>query len=429
MLKRDDLGSLEPGKSADLAVWRTDGLELAGADDPVAGLVFSGPHRVDRLVVGGEDVVREGRLVQRRRGRDRAGAPRAQAEKFSAMSVSLSTHVLDTERGEPGSGVRVELCRGDELVAAAETDADGRCSACRGARARPLPPRLPAALAVLPARRAGARARGRPPPRAAARVVLRMRELPRQLSVEELAELFEGRTRLVELLASARTRSDRADDAIAELDEAEKLEALNAHPAIGARSRPVGALGRRAGRRRRPGDPRPSSPYLNQVYEEKFGFRFVVFVNRRPKTEILEVLRERLERTPRGGARDGAATSWSRSRVDRWETSAVVDPYANDWLSFLARWLHVIAGDRLDRDVVLLRRARQPPAPQDGTGGGSAASLGDPRRRLLPRAEVHASRRRGCPTPCTGSSGRRTRPGSPASRCWSSSTTSTRRRT
>ena len=37
--------------------------------------------------------------------------------------------------------------------------------------------------------------------------------------------------------------------------------------------------------------------YLNQVYEEKFGFRFVVFVNRRPKAEILAVLRERLERT------------------------------------------------------------------------------------------------------------------------------------
>jgi cytosine/adenosine deaminase-related metal-dependent hydrolase len=64
VLKRDDLGSLEPGKCADLAVWRTDGLELGGADDPVAGLVFSGPHRVDRLVIGGEDVVRDGHLVR-----------------------------------------------------------------------------------------------------------------------------------------------------------------------------------------------------------------------------------------------------------------------------------------------------------------------------------------------------------------------------
>jgi cytosine/adenosine deaminase-related metal-dependent hydrolase len=64
VLKRDDLGSLEPGMCADLAVWRLDGLELAGAGDPVAGLVFSGPHRVDRLMVAGDDVVREGRLVR-----------------------------------------------------------------------------------------------------------------------------------------------------------------------------------------------------------------------------------------------------------------------------------------------------------------------------------------------------------------------------
>jgi cytosine/adenosine deaminase-related metal-dependent hydrolase len=63
VLGRDDIGSLEPGKRADVAVWRTDGLELSGAADPVAGLVFSAPHRVDRLYVGGEEVVREGRLV------------------------------------------------------------------------------------------------------------------------------------------------------------------------------------------------------------------------------------------------------------------------------------------------------------------------------------------------------------------------------
>jgi 8-oxoguanine deaminase len=63
VLARDDIGSIEAGKCADLAVWRTDGLELGGAEDRVAGLVFSAPHRVDRLFVGGEDVVREGHLV------------------------------------------------------------------------------------------------------------------------------------------------------------------------------------------------------------------------------------------------------------------------------------------------------------------------------------------------------------------------------
>ena len=39
-------------------------LPLAGAEDPVAGLVLSAPHRVDRLVVGGEEVVLDGRLAR-----------------------------------------------------------------------------------------------------------------------------------------------------------------------------------------------------------------------------------------------------------------------------------------------------------------------------------------------------------------------------
>lgn len=42
--------------------------------------------------------------------------------------MTLSTHVLDTERGRPASGVRVELYEGDSLVAEGETDADGRIS-------------------------------------------------------------------------------------------------------------------------------------------------------------------------------------------------------------------------------------------------------------------------------------------------------------
>ncbi len=65
VLGRDDIGQLAPGRRADIAVWRTDGLELGGAEtDPVAGLVLSAPHRVDRLYVGGEEVVRDGRLVR-----------------------------------------------------------------------------------------------------------------------------------------------------------------------------------------------------------------------------------------------------------------------------------------------------------------------------------------------------------------------------
>lgn len=81
VLGRDDIGSLEPGKCADFAVWRTDGLELGGADDPVAGLVFAAPFRVDRLVVGGEDVVRGGALVNAAEN-DIARAHRVQARRF-----------------------------------------------------------------------------------------------------------------------------------------------------------------------------------------------------------------------------------------------------------------------------------------------------------------------------------------------------------
>ena len=83
VLGRDDIGSLEPGKRADFAVWRTDTLELCGADDPVAGLVFSAPHRVDRLVVEGRDVVRGGALVHADEA-EIARAHREQARRFAA---------------------------------------------------------------------------------------------------------------------------------------------------------------------------------------------------------------------------------------------------------------------------------------------------------------------------------------------------------
>jgi 5-hydroxyisourate hydrolase len=55
--------------------------------------------------------------------------------------MTLSTHVLDTERGEPAPGVRVELLRGGELLAVGETDADGRIAEL-AARLEPGPYRL-----------------------------------------------------------------------------------------------------------------------------------------------------------------------------------------------------------------------------------------------------------------------------------------------
>jgi 2-oxo-4-hydroxy-4-carboxy--5-ureidoimidazoline (OHCU) decarboxylase len=115
-----------------------------------------------------------------------------------------------------------------------------------------------------------------------------VRDLPRQLRVEELTELFSARTRLVELLAQRDDPLGAAREVIAELPEEDRVAALAAHPRIGEPSP-----------EQRGEDPAVLAElaYLNQVYEEKFGFRFVVFVNRRSRAELLPVLQERLGRT------------------------------------------------------------------------------------------------------------------------------------
>jgi 2-oxo-4-hydroxy-4-carboxy-5-ureidoimidazoline decarboxylase len=142
-----------------------------------------------------------------------------------------------------------------------------------------------------------------------------VRELPRQLSEDELAELFEGRTRLVELLAQREDPLGTAGEAIAELDETEKIEALSSHPAIGATHLSERSAAEQGGE----ADPvvMTELAYLNQVYEEKFGFRFVVFVAGRAKAEILEVLRERLERTREEELETGLEELVAIAR-DRW---------------------------------------------------------------------------------------------------------------
>jgi 2-oxo-4-hydroxy-4-carboxy--5-ureidoimidazoline (OHCU) decarboxylase len=143
-----------------------------------------------------------------------------------------------------------------------------------------------------------------------------VRELPRQLTVDELAELFEGRTRLVERLAELEDPLGRAEEVLRTLPEDEQLEALAAHPAIGARA---GLSARSAAEQGVDADPTILSElaYLNQVYEEKFGFRFVVFVNRRPKAEILEVLRDRIARTREEELETGVRELVAIAR-DRW---------------------------------------------------------------------------------------------------------------
>jgi len=119
-------------------------------------------------------------------------------------------------------------------------------------------------------------------------------DLPRQLSEEELAELFEGRTRIVEQLARVEDPLGHARKMLAEAPEEEQIEALNAHPRIGQR---VGLSERSAREQGSDEDPvlLAALARLNKRYEKKFGFQFVVFVNGRPRGEILSVMRQRLQ--------------------------------------------------------------------------------------------------------------------------------------
>ncbi|HXV33853.1 MAG TPA: 2-oxo-4-hydroxy-4-carboxy-5-ureidoimidazoline decarboxylase [Gaiellaceae bacterium] len=147
-----------------------------------------------------------------------------------------------------------------------------------------------------------------------------MRDLPRQLTVDELADLFQARSRFVERLAGEEDPLGRARAVLAELPEEQRVEALAHHPRIGAPS----LSGRSAAEQ---GDPAAEEPEvlaelaeLNAAYEERFGFRFVVFVDRRPRAQIVGVLRERLERTREEELETGCDELVAIA-VDRWRSS------------------------------------------------------------------------------------------------------------
>jgi cytosine/adenosine deaminase-related metal-dependent hydrolase len=82
----DEIGSLEPGKLADIALWRLDGLGHAGIDDPVAALVFGPPAPLELLLVGGETVVERGEL----RGADTAQLARALRRAHRRLTKRVS---------------------------------------------------------------------------------------------------------------------------------------------------------------------------------------------------------------------------------------------------------------------------------------------------------------------------------------------------
>ncbi|HUK44938.1 MAG TPA: 2-oxo-4-hydroxy-4-carboxy-5-ureidoimidazoline decarboxylase [Gaiellaceae bacterium] len=142
-----------------------------------------------------------------------------------------------------------------------------------------------------------------------------MRDLPRKLSAEELAELFEGRTRFVEKLAGIDDPLLHAREIASGLSDAEKKEVLDAHPAIGAKGRLSARSAAEQGN-----DEAPELDELNRIYEERFGFRFVVFVNGRRRSEIVPIIRERLGRT-RADELATALDELVSIAEDRWQRS------------------------------------------------------------------------------------------------------------
>jgi 2-oxo-4-hydroxy-4-carboxy--5-ureidoimidazoline (OHCU) decarboxylase len=147
-----------------------------------------------------------------------------------------------------------------------------------------------------------------------------VRELPRQLTADQLAELFEGRTALVEQLAAVENPLGRARAIAARLSPEQQKEVLDAHPRIGARR---GLSTRSAAEQGGDDDPQVLQELdgLNREYEARFGFRFVVFVNRRPRREILPVLRERLERTREQELATGV-DELVQIAIDRWQRTS-----------------------------------------------------------------------------------------------------------
>ena len=144
-----------------------------------------------------------------------------------------------------------------------------------------------------------------------------MHGLPRKLTIDELAALFGGRTRFVGHLAGCENPLGVARALLGASPEDEQREALDAHPRIGdAHLTPVSQ--REQGTE---DDPQALAELarLNQAYEEKFGFRFVVFVNGRPRSAILRILNDRIARSReeelRAGLDDLVAIALARYRA------------------------------------------------------------------------------------------------------------------
>jgi len=139
-----------------------------------------------------------------------------------------------------------------------------------------------------------------------------MRELPGQLTKAELEELFSGPSTLVSILAETPDPLGSAEEITAGLSDEDKIEALAGHARIGEPSP-----------EQHGGNPAilTELAYLNQVYEEKFGFRFVVFVAGRSRAAWPRPRRSRRWRRIRASASRRESSAAPSPRCSRsWRT-------------------------------------------------------------------------------------------------------------
>jgi OHCU decarboxylase len=132
--------------------------------------------------------------------------------------------------------------------------------------------------------------------------------LPPEACQAELAPLFEGAPRFVARLVAARPFGDdhgliAAGYQVArELPDEEAVELVNAHPRIGSEPQSMSRMSQReqgyeSGVEDEEGSGEAEPAWvneelagLNEVYEERFGFRYVIFVAGRPRSEIIPLL-------------------------------------------------------------------------------------------------------------------------------------------
>lgn len=125
--------------------------------------------------------------------------------------------------------------------------------------------------------------------------------LPRDRFVEALKALFESAPLLGEALyirrpfGSYEQLIDTAEHVAQTLDEPSQIAIVNAHPRIGESAARLRRTSPLSYAEQGPEDAQSDTALarLNAEYEQRFGFRFVVFVNHRPRSQILAVLEER----------------------------------------------------------------------------------------------------------------------------------------